>query len=110
HLLSGKGIGIDPDKLKEIDNWSRPENGEQLQKFLGFATFLRSHVRHFADLTGPLEAVKYHKVIEWTPFLIEQFELTKEAIKRAPFLQFPDYSRSFHLATDASITGIGGVL
>ena len=29
---------------------------------------------------------------------------------RAPFLQYPDYSRPFHIATDASNAGVGGVL
>ena len=28
----------------------------------------------------------------------------------APFLQYPDYTRPFHIATDASNTGVGGVL
>ena len=34
-----------------------------MQTFLGFVTFLRQHVRHFAELTGPLEEVKLHKEI-----------------------------------------------
>jgi hypothetical protein len=38
------------------------------------------------------------------------FELTKEALHRAPFLQFPDYSKRFVIATDASNTRVGGVL
>src|SRR3569833_3086959 len=41
---------------------------------------------------------------------MSSFDMTKQAILRAPFLQFPDFSRPFHLATDASNTGIGGVL
>jgi hypothetical protein len=110
HVISKQGISINPDKLEVIRAWPLPRTGEQLQSFLGFATFLRQHVRHFADLTAPLEAVKYHKEVIWTDTMKKHFELTKEALHRAPILQFPDYSHRFVIATDASNTGIGGVL
>ena len=38
------------------------------------------------------------------------FELLKKAIATAPALAYPDFSRPFHIATDASNVGIGGVL
>src|SRR5207253_2169186 len=56
------------------------------------------------------ESVKYAKLIEWTDELRRHFELTKQAIRLAPILQYPDFSRPFYVATDASVTGIGGVL
>ena len=87
-----------------------PRTGSELQSFLGTATFLRQHVRHFADITGPLESVKNHKEIIWSDTLKQCFELTKQALKSAPILKFPDYSCRFVIATDASNTGIGAVL
>ena len=110
HLLSGRGIGIHSEKLEQLRDWPLPKTGAELQSFLGFVTFLRQHVRHFADLTAPLEAVKLNKEMEWTDLLVHHFELTKQALATAPFLRFPDFSRPFHIATDASNTGVGGVL
>jgi hypothetical protein len=110
HQLSANGVSIDPDKLKALADWPRPVTGKELMSFLGFAVFLRQHVRHFSEITGPLEAVKNNKEIEWTDELCEAFELTKQALATAPFLHFPDFSRPFHIATDASNTGVGGVL
>ena len=110
HLISSDGVGMDPKKLQALKDWPLPVTGPQLQTFLGFVTFLRQHVRHFAELTGPLEAVKLLKDIVWTDALKECFHATKDALQRAPFLQYPDYSRPFHIATDASNTGVGGVL
>jgi len=110
HVVSSEGISMDPDKVLAVKDWSLPCTGAELQSFLGFVTFIRQHVRHFADLTAPLEAVKHSKIIEWTPLLLEHFDATKRAIMKAPFLQYPDYNRPFHIATDASNTGIGGVL
>jgi hypothetical protein len=110
HVLSIKGIGIDPKKKEAIMKWEPPKTGKELQSFLGFVTFVRDHVRYVAELTAPLEAIKNEKVLVWTDKLCEHFELTKKAVYTAPFLQLPDYSRPFYIATDASNTGIGGVL
>lgn len=110
HLVSSRGIGIDPKKLSMIPDWPRPTTGKDLMSFLGFVTFIRDHIRHVADLTGPLEAVKNNKTLEWNDTLEQAFVLTKKAVMSAPFLQYPDYSRAFHVATDASNTGVGGVL
>jgi RNase H-like domain found in reverse transcriptase/Integrase core domain/Integrase zinc binding domain/Reverse transcriptase (RNA-dependent DNA polymerase)/Chromo (CHRromatin Organisation MOdifier) domain len=110
HVLSNQGIGIDPEKLDAVRAWSLPRTGDQLASFLGFAQYVRPHVRNFGDLTAPLEAVKIDKEIIWTDALKESFELTKEAILRAPFLRFPDFDRPFYIASDASNSGIGGVL
>ena len=110
HLLTGSGISISPSKLLKVQEWPLPKSGEQLQKFLGFAGFLRQHVRHYADLTASMEAVKREKEIIWTDTLRESFEATKRALSAAPILKFPDFENRFVIATDASNTGIGGIL
>jgi hypothetical protein len=110
HMVSGAGIGIDPQKLESLHTWEQPMTDKQMQSFLGFINFMRQHVRHIGEITGPLEAVKNNKVIEWTPELLHCFELAKQALSRAPILQFPQFNLPFHIATDASNTGVGGVL
>ena len=110
YLLSHRGIGIDPKKVAAVSNWVLPTTGKELQIFLGFVTYVRDHIRHVAELTAPLEAIKNHKTITWNDSLIEHFELTKKAVCAAPFLKLPDFSMPFHIATDASNTGVGGVL
>ena len=110
HLLTGSGISISPSKLSKVLEWPTPLTGEQLQKFLGFAGFLRQHVRHYADLTGPLESIKKQKNLTWNDQLQQSFEATKRALSLAPILQFPEFTKRFVIATDASNTGIGGIL
>ena len=110
HVLSAKGIAADPDKLAVVRDWPHPTTGKQLQSFLGLCSFLRQHVRHYAELTAPLEDVKNEATIHWNDLLRTSFEVVKEALLRSPVLSFPDFTRPFHIATDASQTGIGGVL
>ena len=110
HVLSVHGVSIDPDKLAVVRDWPLPTTGKQLQSFLGLCSFLRQHVRHYAELTAGLEDVKLEQTVPWSDALRTSFEVLKEALLRAPVLSFPDFDRPFHIATDASQTGVGGVL
>ena len=108
--ISRDGVGIDPQKMETIRAWPRPNTGQQLQSFLGLVTFVRGHIRHIGELTGPLESIKHNKHIEWTDELNESFNAVKAAVAGAPILRFPDFNYPFYVATDASNTGVGGVL
>ena len=111
HIISVRGIGVDPKKVQQVLDWPLPKTGEQLMSFLGTCTFLRDHIRHYADLAAPLDSVKMTKgEIEWTETMLHHFEMLKKALCHAPFLRLPDFNRPFHIATDASNTGVGGVL
>ena len=109
-ILSENGLGIDPKKASAVLEWVLPATGKDLQSFLGLFTYVRDHVRHAAELTGPLEAVKNEKIIVWNDSMKEHFELVKKAIASAPWLKLPDFEVPFYIATDASNTGVGGVL
>jgi transposase InsO family protein len=114
--VSLEGIGLDPVKLEALEKWPLPANYKEMQRFLGFVGWLHGNVRHFAELAAPLHDVVAAelKQVDYTTtqglLLKEHFNRLKEAIRRSPLLQYPDYMKPFHLATDASNTGIGAVL
>jgi hypothetical protein len=111
HVITPYGVGMDPMKQKEMLEWPPPTLGSGIASFLGLGTFLRDHIRHYAELTAPLEKIKNTTTpIEWTPLLTQQFNAIKRAFSTAPFLKFPDFNKRFAVATDASQTGVGGVL
>ena len=110
HILSTKGIGIDPEKVQSISQHSYPPTGDNMMVFLGETGYISQHIRNYAELSAPLQAVKFQKKIEWTDEMKLAFDTLKHAVCNAPFLQFPDFTLPFHVATDASNTGIGGVL
>lgn len=111
HLLTTEGIAISQQKLGKIAEWPLPQTGKQLASFLGLITYIRQHVRHFADLTAEFDTLKKtDSKIEWTEAREHAFFTLKQAIANAPILRFPDFNKTFYLATDASGVGIGGVL
>jgi len=110
HVLSESGVALDPEKLEMIAQWPQPTTGASLASALGLGAYMRDHVRNYAEITAPLEAVKKQKEITWTPLLTSHWELFKRAFGSAPILSFPDFNKRFVIACDASQTGIGGVL
>lgn len=110
HVISKDGISIDPVKLEAIKDWTLPTTGKELRSFLGLCSFIRQHVRHYAELATPLEAVYNESELKHTDEFISAFNTLKKAIASSPILHFPDFSKPFHIATDASQTGVGGVL
>jgi hypothetical protein len=110
HVVNAAGIAIDPSKMKAIQDWPLPATCKDLASFLGLCSFVRAHVRHYAELTGPLEEAKMHEPLVHTEETVRCFETLKQALVNSPILSYPDYDKPFHIATDASQTGVGGVL
>jgi hypothetical protein len=68
-------------------------------------------VRHFGIIAKPLtELLKKDQVFVWTPAHAEAFALLKTALCWAPVLALPNFTRPFHIETDASSSGIWAVL
>lgn len=109
HIISAEGIIIDPEKQEMVMRWPRPVEGSVMATILGLCTFLRSHIRHYGDITYPLSKLTKCKKIEWTPMLIKHWELLKRAFSTAPILRFPDFGKRMVVGTDSSQTGVGGI-
>ena len=110
HLIDAQGVHLDPKKRETIMNWPLPRSGAELGTFLGLGTFLRDHIRHYADIVSPLHELTKQAEIKWDDHTREHFNLLKRAFATAPFLKYPDLNKRFVIACDASHTGIGGVL
>ena len=92
-------------------SWPEPTTRKEVQQFLGLANYYRRFVQNFATIAKPL-----HRLTEktthfmWTSDCQIAFDELKDHLTSAPVLSFPNFDNNFILDTDASNTGIGGVL
>lgn len=113
HLVAEDGVRPDPSKLDCVQKWELPKTATGMQSFLGLVNFLRGGIRHYADLVYPLHKFASRKdkgEIEASPEVRRNFDLLKRAAQSQPMLRWANMNRPFHVACDASNTGVGGVL
>ena len=112
HILSGRSVEIDPQKVTTFSQLPKPTTGKQVASFLGFASFLRDYIPKYSTIAAPLERLKQIKVLkdEWTQECEEAMATMKWVLARAPTISIYDDRYRLLVATDASLFGVGAVL
>src|SRR3989337_1805197 len=54
HVISGKGIAINPERVQAILDWTPPESVKQVRSFLGLASYYRRFIENFSKVAKPL--------------------------------------------------------
>ena len=66
-VVSEKGVKIAPKKLEAVRNWPVPKTKSELSTFMGFASYHRNHIAHFAEITACLSHMTGSQVeFNWT--------------------------------------------
>ena len=103
HVVSGRGIECDPDKIASIATWPTPGNIAEVCTFCGLASYYRTFVCNFAAIARPLHSLtRKGAVFDWTPECDLAFQQLKQALTSAPILVAPCDEGQYVLDTDAS--------
>jgi hypothetical protein len=66
HVLSAKGIAIDPSKVKDILEWIPPTPVHQVRSFLGLAGYYRRFIPDFSKIVKPITSLlKNDTKLDW---------------------------------------------
>jgi hypothetical protein len=111
HVLSAKGIAVDPSKVQDILEWKPPTTVHQVRSFLGLAGYYRRFIPDFSRLVKPITSLlKNDTKFNWSLECNEAFEKLKVLLTTAPVLAQPDIEKPFDVYCDASGSGLGCVL
>ncbi|CAM8905618.1 unnamed protein product [Rhodiola kirilowii] len=110
HIISAKGVAVDPSKIDAIQQWPRPTSTKQLRSFLGLAGYYRKFVKSYAQVASPLTKLLVKDAFCWNDSAEDAFVALKTALTTTPVLALPDFTKPFAIETDASGVGIGAIL
>ena len=106
HILQPQGIKPNPDKIKVINNFPIPTRLKQLRQFLGVAGFYRRFMPNFGQIAKPLYTLTKKGVrFAWSDLCNSAFQTLKGLLTSDQVLAFPNFGKTFILATDASKIG-----
>lgn len=100
HVISGKGILVDPDKIKAVVDWLRPTTVIGIHSSLDLAHLSLP----ITKLTG--EGVKF----KWNEAYENSFQELKRRLTMTPILAISGSRKKFTIYSDASYIGLGCVL
>ncbi|KAK2367199.1 hypothetical protein QL285_080510 [Trifolium repens] len=110
HVVTGKGVTMEKDKVQAVRDWPVPKNVKQLRGFLGLTGYYRRFIKSYAKIAAPLTDLLKKEAYQWNDQAEMAFQQLKNVVTTAPVLALPDFQKPFILETDASGTGIGAVL
>ena len=111
YVISNKGLQMDQARVDSIKQMPDPDNKRKVQIFLGICNYFRQFIKGFASIAEPLyKLLRKNTKFEWTEKQKQAVQILKERLSTAPILKFPDFSRTFHIYSDASDYGIAGCL
>jgi hypothetical protein len=92
-VVSKRGIEVDEEKVKAIQEWPMPTTISQVRSFHGLASFYRRFVRDFSSLAAPLtEVIKKNVPFKWGKEQEKTFNLIKEKLTNAPLFVLPNFA------------------
>jgi hypothetical protein len=88
---------MDPEKVREIKEWSSPGSIFEVRSFHGLASFYRNFITNFSGICTPIldTMKKKHKSFNWTEEDEKSFKVLKEKITEQPIMVLPDLEKHF---------------
>jgi len=97
-VLTGDGVGVQPEKVKTVENWPTPRNLTELRSFVGLCSYYRRFITGFASIAAPLHALtRKNARFSWGPDQEEAFNKLKNKLVTTPILDMPRDNGTFYL-------------
>ena len=90
YMVTHRGIEVNPDQVKAINNLQPPRNPKEVQKLNGMTAALNRFISQSGDICRPFFLLMNKwKGFEWTKECTMAFQQLKEYLSRPPIMSSP---------------------
>ena len=90
-MVTYKGIEVNPDQIKAINDLRTPQNSKEVQKLIGMAAALNRFISRSADRCRPFFLlINKWKNFEWIEECARAFQQLKDYLVRPPIMSSPE--------------------
>ena len=90
-MVTHKGIEVNPDQIKAINNLRTPRNPKEVQKLTGMAVALNRFISQSTDRCQPFFLlINKWKNFEWIEECARVFQQLKDYLARSPIMSSPE--------------------
>jgi hypothetical protein len=95
HVLSAKGVAVDPSKIEAVSNWQSPKSVTEIHSFLSLARYYHWFTENFSKIAKPMtELLKSNTPFVWLDKCEASFEELKTRFTTTSVLTLPMRSRT----------------
>ncbi len=109
-VISRRGRSIVPARVRAIQDIPTPVNTTALKSFIGHIGFIAEFIPDCQTLLKPLHTLSAASEFTWRDEHTEAFNAIKDVLSSDTVLAHPNMDKPWHLQTDASLFGVGGIL
>ena len=112
HVVGDGKIRPEKSKVEKILSVSQPTSKKQVRSIMGLLGYYRRYIPGYSVITAPItdQLKGTKKSITWTPECEAALKTVQTALSNQPILILPDLNKKYTVQTDASNSGIAGVL
>jgi ribonuclease HI len=111
HMVSSRGIEVDPTKIKAILEMPPPKTEKEIRGFLGRLQYISRFIARLTTTCEPIfKLLKKGEPKEWTEDCQKAFEAVKEYLSNPPVLAPPKPGRPLNLYLSVIEDALGSML
>jgi hypothetical protein len=111
HEFSQGGVTPSKSHVEAVKSYPVPKTIPQVRTFNGLCCFFKQFIPNRAELMAPLTAMtKKDAKYNWTKQCQVNFDKLKDILTSEAVLMYPNWSKRFFVATDASLQSLGSCL